>query len=146
MGLGYVLLAYLRLYKLELKLEDATMRSCVLFPCCFVFSFIRSTPSRISILFTNTHANNAPILLYFSPGNHDPNEVCGICQSAYEGVAPGGRWPGEDCPVVWGKCSHSFHLQCVVTWLNGPTARGTCPICRQEWALHEAPEAQVGGT
>jgi anaphase-promoting complex subunit 11 len=56
-------------------------------------------------------------------GNHDPNEVCGICQSAYEGVAPGGRWPGEDCPVVWGKCSHSFHLQCVVTWLNGPTAR-----------------------
>ncbi|CAB9499644.1 promoting complex subunit 11 [Seminavis robusta] len=72
-------------------------------------------------------------------GNHDPNEVCGICQSAYEGVAPGGRWPGEDCPVVWGKCSHSFHLQCVVTWLNGPTARGTCPICRQEWALEESP-------
>ena len=56
-------------------------------------------------------------------GNHDPNEVCGICQSAYEGLAPGSRWPGEDSPVVWGKCSHSFHLQCVVTWLNGPTAR-----------------------
>jgi len=62
-------------------------------------------------------------LFLFFQGNHDPNEVCGICQSAYEGVAPGGRWPGEDCPVVWGKCSHSFHLQCVVTWLNGPTAR-----------------------
>ena len=57
-------------------------------------------------------------------------EVCGICQSAFEGVAPGAKFPGDECPVVWGVCGHSFHLQCVSTWLQG---RNTCPICRREW-------------
>lgn len=32
------------------------------------------------------------------------DDVCGICQAAFEGVAPGVKFPGEDCPVVWGKC------------------------------------------
>lgn len=60
----------------------------------------------------------------------EEDEVCGICQSAYEGVAPGGKFPGDECPVVWGKCRHSFHLQCVNTWLETKT---TCPMCRSEW-------------
>jgi hypothetical protein len=32
------------------------------------------------------------------------DEVCGICQSAFEGVAPGVKYPGDECPVVFGKC------------------------------------------
>jgi len=60
----------------------------------------------------------------------EKDEVCGICQSEYEGVAPGGKFPGDECPVVWGKCHHSFHLQCISTWLNTKT---TCPVCRSEW-------------
>ena len=56
------------------------------------------------------------------------DEVCGICQSAFEGVAPGVKFPGDECPVVFGKCGHAFHLQCVATWLN--SSRQTCPICR----------------
>ncbi len=56
------------------------------------------------------------------------DEVCGICQSAFEGVAPGIKYPGDECPVVFGKCGHAFHLQCVATWLN--SSRQTCPICR----------------
>ena len=59
------------------------------------------------------------------------DEVCGICQSAFEGVAPGIKYPGDECPVVFGKCGHAFHLQCVATWLN--SSRQTCPICRAEW-------------
>jgi len=60
----------------------------------------------------------------------DDDEVCGICQSAYEGVAPGAKSPGDECPVVWGKCGHSFHLICVQTWL---ATRSTCPMCRSAW-------------
>lgn len=62
--------------------------------------------------------------------NAGQDEVCGICQSPFEGVAPGVKYPGDECPVVWGKCGHSFHLQCVSTWL---TTRNTCPICRRDW-------------
>lgn len=65
----------------------------------------------------------------WNAGSED--EVCGICQSAFEGVAPGIKYPGDECPVVFGKCGHAFHLQCVATWLN--SSRQTCPICRREW-------------
>jgi len=60
----------------------------------------------------------------------ETDDVCGICQSEYEGVAPGGKFPGDECPVVWGKCHHCFHLQCINKWLETKT---TCPICRSEW-------------
>lgn len=60
----------------------------------------------------------------------EEEEVCTICQSAFEGTAPGTKFPGDECPVVWGKCGHSFHLSCVSTWLADKT---TCPYCRAEW-------------
>ena len=60
----------------------------------------------------------------------EEEEVCTICQSAFEGTAPGSKFPGDECPVVWGKCGHSFHLSCVSTWLGDKT---TCPYCRAEW-------------
>lgn len=60
----------------------------------------------------------------------EEEEVCTICQSAFEGIAPGTKFPGDECPVVWGKCGHSFHLSCVSTWLGDKT---TCPYCRAEW-------------
>jgi anaphase-promoting complex subunit 11 len=61
------------------------------------------------------------------------DDVCGICQTAFEGTAPGVKFPGEDCPVVWGKCGHAFHLQCVSKWLQQPSSKNSCPICRQSW-------------
>jgi anaphase-promoting complex subunit 11 len=67
------------------------------------------------------------------------DEVCGICQSAFEGTAPGVKYPGEDCPVVWGKCGHAYHLQCVSKWLSQPSSKNSCPICRQEWEFGQNP-------
>lgn len=67
------------------------------------------------------------------------DDVCGICQSAFEGTAPGVKYPGEDCPVVWGKCAHAFHLQCVSTWLAQASSRNSCPICRQAWEFGQNP-------
>mmetsp|Transcript_18861 Transcript_18861/g.41947 ORF Transcript_18861/g.41947 Transcript_18861/m.41947 type:complete len:302 (-) Transcript_18861:204-1109(-) len=67
----------------------------------------------------------------FAPIEEDEEEdVCTICQSAFEGTAPGVKYPGDECPVVWGKCGHSFHLTCVSTWLSD---KSTCPYCRAEW-------------
>lgn len=68
--------------------------------------------------------------------NLSEDDVCIVCQSSFEGVAPGVKFPGDECPVVWGKCGHAFHLQCVNTWLTQKAESGgggTCPICRQEW-------------
>jgi len=70
--------------------------------------------------------------------NAGQDEVCGICQSPFEGVAPGVKYPGDECPVVWGKCGHSFHLQCISTWLG--TNRNSCPICRREWEFADEKE------
>ena len=67
--------------------------------------------------------------------NNEDDEVCGICQSAFEGVAPGVKYPGDECPVVWGKCGHAFHLQCVSQWLS--SSRNTCPMCRRDWEFGE---------
>ncbi|GMH78859.1 hypothetical protein TrVE_jg3409 [Triparma verrucosa] len=66
------------------------------------------------------------------------DDVCGICQSPYESTCPGIKFPGDECPVVWGKCRHAFHLQCVSTWLGG--GKNTCPICRREWEFDDSEE------
>mmetsp|Transcript_886 Transcript_886/g.1728 ORF Transcript_886/g.1728 Transcript_886/m.1728 type:complete len:155 (-) Transcript_886:68-532(-) len=64
----------------------------------------------------------------------DEDEVCIVCQSAFEGCAPGVKYPGDESPVVFGKCKHAFHLQCVSTWLQSQNSNNpTCPTCRQEW-------------
>jgi anaphase-promoting complex subunit 11 len=65
-----------------------------------------------------------------------PNELCGICQMPFDGCAPDVSWPGDDCPVVWGKCGHAFHLPCISKWLQ---SNKTCPICRREWEFAGAP-------
>ena len=37
-------------------------------------------------------------------GNGSDDEVCGICQSAFEGCPPGVKYPGDESPVVFGTC------------------------------------------
>ena len=77
---------------------------------------------------STTSSSRQRMSVDFPPDEEE--EVCTICQSAFEGTAPGTKFPGDECPVVWGKCGHSFHLSCVSTWLGDKT---TCPYCRAEW-------------
>lgn len=89
---------------------------------------------------------------FWTWGANTKDDVCSICQNAFEGVCPGVKFPGEDCPVVWGKCQHAFHLQCINTWLTSAsttasvTVKNSCPICRQEWEFSSSTPANATGT
>ena len=63
-------------------------------------------------------------------------------QVAFDGAAPGTRYPGDNCPVVWGKCAHAFHLPCITRWLQN---NQTCPICRRDWEFASEAHPQGGG-
>ena len=61
------------------------------------------------------------------------NEVCGICRNAFEGVCPTCKIPGDDCPLIWGECSHVFHLHCLLKWLETDSSKQQCPMDRLPW-------------
>jgi anaphase-promoting complex subunit 11 len=69
------------------------------------------------------------------------DDVCGICRMPFDGCPPDGKYPGDDSPVVWGICTHAFHLQCINRWLQSQTEQ-KCPFCRRQW---EFKQAVVGG-
>ncbi|KAJ8110476.1 hypothetical protein OPT61_g6697 [Boeremia exigua] len=51
----------------------------------------------------------------------DQAEECPICKDTYIDK--------ENEPVTT-KCGHTFHSQCLRTWLKSPTGQATCPMCR----------------
>merc|ERR1712027_65642 len=65
------------------------------------------------------------------------DDTCGICRVAFDGCCPDCKLPGDDCPLVWGQCTHCFHIHCIMKWLNSQQAQHLCPMCRQEWKFKE---------
>ena len=84
-------------------------------------------------------------------------DVCGICRVPYEGCCPACKMPGDDCPlsapplpscsfdriptripwIVWGECSHVFHMHCLLKWIGTAASKQQCPMDRRQWgALH----------
>ncbi|KAJ8632423.1 hypothetical protein MRB53_025759 [Persea americana] len=61
------------------------------------------------------------------------DETCGICRMAFDGCCPDCKFPGDDCPLIWGACNHGFHLHCILKWVNSQTPQPHCPMCRREW-------------
>ena len=47
----------------------------------------------------NTDNNNTD-----NGNDEEEDDVCGICQSAFEGCPPGVKFPGDESPVVFGLC------------------------------------------
>jgi hypothetical protein len=58
----------------------------------------------------------APFLILVLLACHD--SVCGICRMPFEACCPGVKFPGDDCPPVFGQCGHALHMQCVMKWLE----------------------------
>ncbi|XP_020521529.1 anaphase-promoting complex subunit 11 isoform X3 [Amborella trichopoda] len=65
------------------------------------------------------------------------DETCGICRMAFDGCCPDCKFPGDDCPLIWGACNHAFHLHCILKWVNSQTPQPQCPMCRREWQFKE---------
>ncbi|XP_049936312.1 anaphase-promoting complex subunit 11 [Nymphaea colorata] len=61
------------------------------------------------------------------------DETCGICRMAFDGCCPDCKFPGDDCPLMWGACNHVFHLHCILKWVHSQTSQPHCPMCRREW-------------
>ncbi|CAN6295380.1 unnamed protein product [Urochloa humidicola] len=61
------------------------------------------------------------------------DKTCGICRMAFDGCCPDCKFPGDDCPLIWGACNHAYHLHCILKWVNSQTSTPLCPMCRREW-------------
>merc|ERR1712130_359019 len=72
------------------------------------------------------------------------DDSCGICRLPFDSFCSNCKMPGDDCPLVWGKCSHAFHMHCIMRWLQ-KNQEGTCCMCRRPWEFQDendrAPEA-----
>ncbi|KAI4463593.1 ring box [Holotrichia oblita] len=64
------------------------------------------------------------------------DDNCGICRMPFDGCCPDCKLPGDDCPLVWGECSHCFHMHCIMKWLQSQQVNQQCPMCRQEWKFN----------
>eukprot|EP01122_Echinamoeba_exundans_P004866 TRINITY_DN15081_c0_g1_i1.p1 TRINITY_DN15081_c0_g1~~TRINITY_DN15081_c0_g1_i1.p1 ORF type:complete len:106 (+),score=6.53 TRINITY_DN15081_c0_g1_i1:26-319(+) len=60
------------------------------------------------------------------------DDCCGICRMPFDGFCVDCKMPGDDCPPVWGACTHAFHMHCIYKWLQSKQNQH-CPMCRQEW-------------
>mmetsp|Transcript_707 Transcript_707/g.1071 ORF Transcript_707/g.1071 Transcript_707/m.1071 type:complete len:86 (+) Transcript_707:84-341(+) len=58
---------------------------------------------------------------------------CGICRMPFDSFCSDCKYPGDDCPPVWGACTHIFHMHCIYKWINSQTNQRACPMCRQQW-------------
>merc|ERR1712088_351785 len=67
------------------------------------------------------------------------NKDCPICRQVYDAPCATSkcRFPGDDCPIVFGKCQHYFHLHCIHSW-NKEQNSPTCPLCRAPWEIDAA--------
>ncbi|TMS35211.1 hypothetical protein L596_002660 [Steinernema carpocapsae] len=68
------------------------------------------------------------------------DDNCGICLQVFEACCVECKLPGDKCPLVEGRCKHSFHVHCINKWIRTHGGgRGQCPLCRQEWMAPPTP-------
>ncbi|CAK9779798.1 RING/U-box [Cutaneotrichosporon oleaginosum] len=65
--------------------------------------------------------------------DEDEDEECGICRLSFESCCPACKMPGDDCPLIWGTCTHVFHMHCLLQWLETEQSKEQCPLDRRKW-------------
>ncbi|ORZ37455.1 anaphase-promoting complex subunit 11 RING-H2 finger-domain-containing protein [Catenaria anguillulae PL171] len=71
-------------------------------------------------------------------------EICTCCSSALEATCGHCTYPGHECGIVVGECSHVFHTHCLEEWIRTCIKQDqateskqetipVCPLCRQDW-------------
>ncbi|TKA23425.1 hypothetical protein B0A50_07301 [Salinomyces thailandicus] len=73
----------------------------------------------------------------------DADDTCGICRVEFEGTCSKCKFPGDDCPIIIGNCTHCFHMHCIGDWLLAESSQGKCPMCRQPFRERLADAAAV---
>ncbi|GAB7366504.1 hypothetical protein MBLNU230_g8496t1 [Neophaeotheca triangularis] len=61
----------------------------------------------------------------------ESDDTCGICRVQFEGTCSKCKYPGDDCPIIIGACTHCFHMHCITDWIQSEASQGKCPMCRQ---------------
>jgi anaphase-promoting complex subunit 11 len=127
--------------------EVSTIRICIILP----YSAEKSVPHGIKIMKLTIKSESVHNLTFTNEFNclrfsdwtgvatwkwvaNDDN--CGICRMPFDGCCPDCKLPGDDCPLVWGQCSHCFHMHCIVKWLQSQPVNQQCPMCRQGWKFN----------
>ncbi|WAQ93089.1 hypothetical protein PtA15_18A146 [Puccinia triticina] len=65
--------------------------------------------------------------------DEDDEDLCGICRVAFEVCCPDCKVPGDDCPLIWGECTHIFHMHCLLKWIGQESSKQSCPMDRRPW-------------
>ncbi|KAI7864652.1 anaphase-promoting complex subunit 11 [Spinellus fusiger] len=78
------------------------------------------------------HVKSWTMAAYWSWENTH-SDTCGICQLAFDACCPQCTVPGDDCPLLWGECSHVFHMHCIMKWLSTTPHEAHCPLDRLPW-------------
>eukprot|EP00007_Cunea_sp_BSH-02190019_P000587 CAMPEP_0174240170 /NCGR_PEP_ID=MMETSP0417-20130205/17736_1 /TAXON_ID=242541 /ORGANISM="Mayorella sp, Strain BSH-02190019" /LENGTH=148 /DNA_ID=CAMNT_0015319211 /DNA_START=33 /DNA_END=475 /DNA_ORIENTATION=+ len=75
------------------------------------------------------------------------DDTCGICRMPFDGCCTDCHLPGDDCPPVWGRCNHAFHMHCILRWIqsqsqNQESQPPRCCMCRRVWEFRSAHEEE----
>lgn len=71
---------------------------------------------------------------YDGDEDDEDDDVCGICRLPFEAACPECKVPGDDCPLIWGECTHIFHMHCLLKWISTESSKQQCPMDRRPWA------------
>ncbi|KIW01549.1 uncharacterized protein PV09_07027 [Verruconis gallopava] len=70
-------------------------------------------------------------------------DVCGICRNPYDSTCSKCKFPGDECPLLMGECSHSFHMHCIIAWVAQEQSQEKCPMCRQGKATRHSHDVDM---